>query len=110
MDINYFLVIIFYGIDAYTEMDCCTWNILRFFPSFGYQLVVEFFILHWYEPKLTIICVCSVRIVFDKNSKVFATTRSKKFAYIAIKVGVYILMLFGLVDLSFKYSWGCDKE
>ena len=51
-----------------------------------------------------------MRIVFERNSKVFTSLMCKNLTHMAMKFSVYVLMLLAIVDLSFKYSFGCNKD
>jgi hypothetical protein len=52
----------------------------------------------------------TLSFIFEKNSKVFNTNRCKRMTHMLIKVEIYILMIFAVVDLTYKYNWGCNKE
>ena len=44
----YRLATIIYSLDVFIQFSCCSWNIFRFLPCFGFQIVAETYALHWY--------------------------------------------------------------
>ena len=52
----------------------------------------------------------SMRIVFEKNSRVFSTLACKNLTHIALRIAVFFLMFLAYVDLTLKYTWGCDPQ
>jgi polyferredoxin len=57
---------------------------------------------------IIILVFFSMRIIFEKKSKLFKNEFRKTATHMGIKFVVYVLMFLAFVDLSFKYSWGCN--
>lgn len=92
------IAIAIYAGDAFVCYPCCYWSILRFFPSFGLQVMVCSFVLH------------CMRIVFDKKSLVFESENSRQRVKKTLRVCIFILFSSASGDLSMKYKLGCTPE
>ena len=38
---------IVFSLDVFIQFSCCAWNIFRFIPCFGFQIVGDIYALHW---------------------------------------------------------------
>lgn len=91
------IAIAIYGMDAFFCLECCIWNVMRYFPPFGFQVAVECFLIN------------CMKIIFVQSSHVFSSEENKARVKYGLLWVTVLLMISAIGDLAIKYQNGCTE-
>eukprot|EP00347_Sterkiella_histriomuscorum_P020262 403338475 len=79
------------------DVNCCSFNVFRYYPAFGFQMSAQSYILN------------SMQLIFSKRSKVFQNEDKKlRFKFI-LQCLILLQILYAAADTGLKYYQGCNS-